>query len=359
MRWSRVTTVLALWVCGACAALGADAPAADRAETSASPAAATAPATDKAPGPQNAQATPAADTKATEPADKTTAPDKTPSADAAPATAEAGKAPAAEPVIACKVTSVTRTVRWRSSGEAVWQDMKVDDRLPLGADICTGLRAGCRLEFNDASSVVDVQPMTIVRIGEFETVGDKVRTRLYLKQGTVQADVEKARFQSDFAIVSPEVTLAVQGTNGIEFKHFGDTGAHCSLLKRGLLLATQNAGGRSRFLRPGDSVASGTNFQPPIRMVLLKKLVQTYDQRGTTPHEILSIVNRPQIFTGPPGGSAPGPGGQGNAGDLGRRLGGRAEGLRQFFKNHPELLPGGSPLAPPAPVVDDHGGSGM
>jgi len=347
MRWSWVTAVLALWACGACPALGADAPAAERAETSASPAAATSPAADKTSEPQSTQAAPVADAKAGDPAGRPTA-------------TEAGKTPAAaDPVIACKVISVTRTVRWRASAEAAWQDMKVGDRLLLGADICTGLRAGCRLEFSDASSVVDVQPMTIVRIGEFETVGGKVRTRLYLKQGTGQADVEKARFQSDFAIVSPEVTLAVQGTNGIEFKHFGDTGAHCSLLTRGLLLATQNTNGRSRFLRPGDSVASGTNFQPPIWMLLLRRLVRTYDQRGTTPHEILSIVNRPQIFTGPPGGSAPGPGGQGNAGDRGRLLGSRTEGLRRFFRNHPELLPGGRPLTPTPAVEDDHGGSGM
>jgi hypothetical protein len=281
-------------------------------------------------------------------------PSSEPTAAEEPASGEAAKTVPAPAAVACTVMSVTRTVRWRASAEASWQDMAVGDRLSQGADICTGLRSSCRLEFGDAASVVDVEPMTVVRIGEYETDGEKVRTRLYLKQGTVQADVEKARFQSDFAIVSPEVTLAVRGTRGIQFRHYHDTGAHCSLLESGRIQATQHRGGRSRHLRPGDHVATEDQFQPPIRTVQTRRLIPTYDQRSPTPQEVLSLLNRPQVVTGPPAGSAPGSGG--NAGTMVRRRTVSQQGIQQFYRNHPDRLPG----ATPAPAkVDDHGGSGM
>ncbi|MBN2581841.1 MAG: FecR domain-containing protein [Planctomycetes bacterium] len=360
MRWVMVTTALALWACWLSGGVFADETPADNAaaqDTQATKAETPAP-----------QAKPAADAEKEEKKeDQATAPAEA-AKPAEKATAETKPAPAEQPApqtevaTACTVKEVNRSVRWRPSNETQWQDMKVGDQLPLGADICTGLRATCRLEFNDASSVVDVQPMTIVRIGEFDTSGEKVRTRLYLKQGTVQADVEKARFQSDFAIVSPEVTLAVRGTTGIEFKQFQDTGAHCSLLKTGLLQAVNNTNGRQRKIRPGDKIASGTNMRPSIQNVLFKKLVPTYDLRGSTPQEIRSIVNKPQIFAGAPSGAAPG--GNQNVGGFGRQQTVNNLRLRQFFQNNPQLLPGGTlPQAPQIPVrpriIDDHGGSGM
>jgi len=273
--------------------------------------------------------------------------------------AEAGQG--AAQTVTCTVKEVVRTVEWRPTKEAEWQNVKVGDRLPLGAYISTGIRATCRLESSENSSVVDVLPITHIRIGEYEKVGEKIRTRLYLKQGTVRADVERARFQSDFAIVSPEVTLAVKGTKGFELKRHMDTGSHCKLMLTGLLKATNNKNGRSRKIRPGDKIGPGMN--PAIKNVLKARLVAVYDMRGgNTPAEMLSIGNRPQTFIGT--GNQSGPGGSNFIGGLSRSTSNNRQATSNFFQNNPTRLPNATPKPPivvtiTPPIIDDHGGSGM
>ena len=276
--------------------------------------------------------------------------------------AEAGQD--AAQVVTCTVKEVVRTVEWRPTKGAEWQNAKVGDRLPVEADIRTGLRASCRLEFNENSSVVDVQPLTTMRIGEYEKVGEKIRTRLYLQQGTLRADVERVRFQSDFAIVSLEVTLAVRGTEGIELKRHLDTGSHCKLLNSGRLLAINNKNGRSRKIRPGDKI--GPEMKLAIKNVLKARLVAVYDLRGgNTPAEMLSIGNRPQTFFGT--GNQSGPGGSNFIGGLSRSTSNNKQATRRFFQNNPTRLPN-APLKQPVVALttttatitrDDYGGSGM
>ncbi|NIA21399.1 MAG: hypothetical protein GWP05_05400 [Anaerolineaceae bacterium] len=246
----------------------------------------------------------------------------------------------ATPTATCTVKETTRTVQWRPGPEAEWRKAKVGDRLPLGADIRTGLRASCRLEFSENSSVVEVQPITQIRIGEYEKVGRKIRTRLYLKQGAVRADVERVRFQSDFAIVSPEVTLAVRGTTGIELKRYMDTGSHSRLMFTGLLKVTNNQNGRSRKIRPGDRVAPG--MRPAIRNVQKLRLVKVYDIRGgNTPAEMRSIANRVQTFVGT--GNQAAPGGTRSIGGRARTTSANRRATNSFFRKHPRRLPNISP----------------
>ena len=288
-------------------------------------------------------------------------------ADKAGAQEEPARKPAAQTptvqAVTCTVKKVNRRVRWRPTGDAEWRDMKVGDKLLLGADVCTGLRATCRLEFNENSSEVAVQPVTLMRIGEYEKVGEKIHTRLYLKQGTVQADVERVRFQSDFAIISPEVTLAVQGTDGIEMKRHLDTGSHCKLMKTGLLRVTNNKSGRGQNVHPGDKIGPGMN--PAIKNVLKARLVAVYDLHGgNTPAEKFSIGKRPQTFGGT--GNQWAPGGSNSVGGHSRSTSTNKHATGRFFRNNPTRLPN-APLKPPVvvltttttPIIDDHGGSGM
>jgi len=254
-----------------------------------------------------------------------------------------GKKAAAAPVV-CVAREVIRSVSYRPTLKDKWRALKAGQGLALGSDICTGLRATCRLEFNDRSSVAVVQPMTTMRIGEFEKTARKVRTRLFLKQGTVRADVERVRFQSDFAVVSTEATLAVLGTDGIELRQYQDTGSQARLLKSGLLRASNNKTGRGQNVRPGDKVTG--NMDPAIQNTHGDKVVAVYDTHGgNTEGEVKSIKGRSQTFTGT--GNQAGPGGKNWIGGFASGFSRGKSGLGSFFKNNPSRLPN---YVPP-PVV--------
>jgi len=276
----------------------------------------------------------------------------TPPAASAPETATATSAQQ-PPATVCTVTDVQRTVMWQLGQNAKPQAMKVGDKLPLGADICTGLRSTCRLVFNDDACVVDVKPMSMVRIGEFSRDGDKVRTRIYLKQGTVQADVEPTRFTSDFAVVSPEATLAVHGTHGIHATQHRDTGFTGQLLGGGLLYASTNQPGRGQFVGVGDQVGSGMN--PPILTLHNGSLVPLYALNGLTSGEFDSANRGGQTWFGP--GQNFGPGGMGHLGGYGRLFSFSQQGLSLFYLNNPNRLPNYVP-PPPSPHSGPCGPSG-
>ncbi len=283
-----------------------DGPAAEPPKTDAKPAETTPPATTEPPKTEPAKAdapkteTPAAET----PKADTTKSDATAKADAKPADQT--------PPVACTVKSATGTVQWRLSDKEPWQPIKVGQDLVLGTDICTGFRATCLLMFKDESSAVKVQPMTVLRIGEFEQNGNKVRTRLYVQRGTTETIVEKSRFESDFAIVTSEVTLAVTGTKVIRFRQSHDMGFTVNLSQSGGINLTQHNNQRSRDLRPNDTVGSGLGLA--IQNVNFGSRVPVFDMHGgLTQHEQFTLLNRPGMFFGPPNLNAP----NGGAGPLG------------------------------------------
>jgi len=217
-----------------------------------------------------------------------------------PAPATQPAQPAAPPPEVCTVKSLSGTVEWRPKADAPWQPVKEGDKLPLGADICTGIRAKCLLEFADQSSAVEVQALTVLRLGEFSRDGDKVRTRVYVLQGATRAIVERAKFQSDFAIVTPEVTLAVRGTWVIELWQLGDTGPVVSLTLDGGVLVTDNATGRARYLEPGDTLMR--DLLQALENVKFDYVVPIYaPDGGLTQNEQFSAMSNSQVFLGTPG----------------------------------------------------------
>jgi len=218
--------------------------------------------------------------------------------------AEPADKPAEPPAMTCTAKEVSGTVEWRPSKDAAWQPLKDGDQLPLGADICTGFRAKCTLVFADEAGVVEIQPLTTIRIGEFERKGDKVRTRLYLMQGSTQSAVEKSRFQSDFAIVTPEITMAVRGTQGIGVTQHWDRGPFVSLGIRGLIVVYDNRNGRVQYVVPKSFVTRGLNT--PIQNLRSGSIVPVFDVHGgLTISEVVSLLSGPHGFVGP--GSQHGP----------------------------------------------------
>lgn len=169
-----------------------------------------------------------------------------PDADPTPAAAPAPKAEA----LVARVTAVHGTVEARPAVGQPWKPVAVGQALAPGTDLRTGFRARCTLDMTD--SLVQVDPLTVVRIAELERTGDTVRTRLHLKQGNTQAVVEKGRIESDFAILTPSATLAVRGTRGITCRYFPDERGSYGLADAGRIAVINGLTGHETDVRPGQ-----------------------------------------------------------------------------------------------------------
>jgi hypothetical protein len=165
--------------------------------------------------------------------------------------APAAGAGEATPPLRARVQGVVGTVEMRPARGEPWRPVEVGTVLPPGADLRTGFRARCVLDMVD--SLVQIDPLSVVRIAALEQKGNEVRTRLHLKQGNAQAIVEKGRIESDFAILTPSATLAVRGTRGIKCRYFQDEGGTYGLADRGLIAVIDGLTGRETPCQPGQS----------------------------------------------------------------------------------------------------------
>ncbi len=177
--------------------------------------------------------------------------------------------------IPATVKTVEGTVETRPSVGQPWGAVQVGQQLAEGADLRTGFRARCVLDLSD--SLVQVDPLTVVRIGELRKDGGTVHTRLIIKQGNTQADVEKGLIKSDFAIVTPSATLSVRGTRGIRAGHFQGLGSNFQLLQSGSILLTGPLGNTTP-LAPGQQTnGPGT---PAMNFLSQQHQNPTMDNRG-------------------------------------------------------------------------------
>ncbi len=212
------------------------------------------------------------------------APDATPDADALIATVQA----------------VQGTVEARPSAEAAWVKVEVGQSYGEGTDLRTGFRSLCTLDMRD--SLVQIEPLTLVRIGELRQEGDTVRTRLYMKQGNTSSVVEEGKIQSDFAIVTPSATLSVRGTRTVKVEHFEMFGTQTGLTHSGLL-AVLNQLGRQALLAAGEQTDGQGTL--PVQYLYFTQLLQIMDPYTFTPEEIQAASRRNLDQVLPPGTGGP------------------------------------------------------
>jgi len=167
--------------------------------------------------------------------------------------------PDADTPLTVTVTMVEGTVETRPAVSKPWAPLKAGMQLAVGTDIRTGFRARCILDLVD--SLVQIDPLTVVRIGELAREGGKVRTRFIMKQGHTQAIVEKPAMESDFAIVTPSATLSVRGTQGVNGGFFPVWGGTYGLVGPGLISVMNNQIGSQAYCGPGQKTDDNTT--PP------------------------------------------------------------------------------------------------
>ncbi len=109
------------------------------------------------------------------------------------------------------VKSFTGKVEIRNTG-AAWTAVSEGMEIPAGATISTGFRSQAVLEIGTA--VLEVKPLTRMRLDELIEKEGTVKTDLYLRVGRVSATVRKTSgLQNDFRLRSPVSTAAVRGTS--------------------------------------------------------------------------------------------------------------------------------------------------
>ncbi len=133
-------------------------------------------------------------------------------ADEAPDHVKAAAQAAPDGEVYALFIDVKGKVKWRANAQAAWQDAKVDDRLPVGGEVRTGLngsRTTLRVGLNatvliDSGSVFSI-PMSVKD-------GDQLRTLAGLKSGRADFKVENTGLGADFKVATPSSVLAVRGT---------------------------------------------------------------------------------------------------------------------------------------------------
>ncbi len=216
-----------------------------------------------------------------------------------------------EAPLRARVQGVEGTVEIRPARGEEWRPVEAGTVLPPGADLRTGFRARCVLDMVD--SLVQVDPLSLVRIAELERKGNEVRTRLHLKQGNAQAIVEKGRIESDFAILTPSATLSVRGTRGITCRYFADEGGTYGLADRGLIAVIDGLTGHETPCRPGQS--TDDKATPATEHLANRFVPIALDRAGQEKKEQVAARRRRSGLTAAPG--------LGNA--TGRRTGRAAE----------------------------------
>ncbi len=141
-----------------------------------------------------------------------------------------------------RVRSFTGKVEILGAQQA-WVPVKAGMSLGLGTTISTGFNSTAVLELG--SSVLQVKPLTRLRLNELVAREGTVTTDLFLQVGKIRAEVKSAEgLAQDFKVKSPVSTAAVRGTgfeyDGYELYVFEGTVTYSNLT------------GQSRSYSPGE-----------------------------------------------------------------------------------------------------------
>lgn len=144
-----------------------------------------------------------------------------------------------------------------------WEPIKKGDILTAGQQLNVPMRS--RVKFvarpADPPTVIMIEQMTLVNIGELAFVDGAARSRIQIQYGAIKAGVAEGSTRSDMEIEAPTATLSKKGTDIFGFDVMADGRFKMSLSAqgRGLVQGIINQSGAfganrmgSRFLTPGQ-----------------------------------------------------------------------------------------------------------
>jgi hypothetical protein len=171
-----------------------------------------------------------------------------------------------------------------------WVPVKAGMSLGMGTTISTGFNSTAVLELG--SSVLQVKPLTRLRLNELVAREGTVKTDLFLQVGKISAEVKSAEgLTQDFKVKSPVSTAAVRGT-GFEYDGFFFYVLVCTVIYTNLT-------GQSRSYAPGEQ-GSTDGYDTPSDAE--QKLLADFGVNPYTPGAGNEAVTVPPL-TGPATGS--------------------------------------------------------
>jgi hypothetical protein len=151
------------------------------------------------------------------------------------------------------IRQMTGKVELQAAPQQVWVPAKTGMTVPLGSTISTGFNSTAVLDLG--ASVIQVNPLTRMRIDELVQKQGAVRTDLFLRVGKVKAEVKSVPgLAQDFKVKSPVSTAAVRGT-GFEYDGY-------ELYVHEGLVTFSNLLGQSTTYAPGEQ-GSTTGYDTP------------------------------------------------------------------------------------------------
>ena len=180
--------------------------------------------------------------------------------------------------------------RVKRAGADDWIDAKPGMTIAAGDEIFTGFRSQMKIAFQDGdyvSSLVTVQPLTACSLAQFARDQEGIKTRLFLKQGTVSAGVTKGEIKTDMQIHTPQAVAAVTGTQIARMSQHPDTGFSMRMGHEGMLNLGDPNNFHSKGLGAGDQ--GSDSFRPAVNEKRLDALFDTLPS-GYTQKEALSAM---------------------------------------------------------------------
>jgi len=107
--------------------------------------------------------------------------------------------------------------QWRANENGTWQSAQVDDSLPTGAMIRTGLKSSLTLRVGLNSSIL-IDSNARVSLPQIIQDGDLLQTAVKVERGRADVKVNHVGLTNDFSVVTPTGALAVKGT-GFACRH--------------------------------------------------------------------------------------------------------------------------------------------
>jgi hypothetical protein len=165
------------------------------------------------------------------------------------------------------IKEITGKVEVQAPG-GPWTSAAVGMSISRGTMISTGFGSRALLDLGNA--VLDIQPLTRLRLEELIQKEGTVQTDLFLRVGKVKAEVKSiAGLQQDFKLRSPVSTAAVRGTDfgydGFDVVVFDGNVLYLTLLGQKRSYSSDEGGGSDGYDTPpsgGDEKNSNSGVNP-------------------------------------------------------------------------------------------------
>jgi hypothetical protein len=167
-------------------------------------------------------------------------------------------------VLEAVVMQVTGRAQWRADETARWAAAKVDDVLPAGAMIRTGLRSRVVLRVGHNATIL-VDRNTRVSLPEIAQDGETLRTTATLRRGRADFKVDRVGLTNDFSVITPSTTLAVRGTGyGVQYGGFNGTEVFAARTNAMFAIEIQYFLSRFSYYLSGGATSTEQNRNPAI-----------------------------------------------------------------------------------------------